>query len=80
MRKATEQPFEHKKAPEGMKKEPPKQQVIPGQPLPPVGPKGPVQGVAPQPPKAPGHQARPRKRGPRRRPAQPPSRKVRLDQ
>jgi outer membrane protein OmpA-like peptidoglycan-associated protein len=53
-RKATEQPFEHKKAPEGMKKEPPKQQVIPGQPVPPVGPKGPVQGVAPQLPKGPG--------------------------
>jgi outer membrane protein OmpA-like peptidoglycan-associated protein len=53
MRKATEQPFEHKKPPEGMKKEPPKQQVIPGQPAPPVGPKGPIQGVAPQPPKGP---------------------------
>ena len=46
MRKATEQPFE-KKGPE-FKKELPKHQVIPGQPLPPVGPKGPAQGVAPQ--------------------------------
>jgi outer membrane protein OmpA-like peptidoglycan-associated protein len=63
-RKATEQPFEHKKAPDGMKKEPPKQQVIPGQPLPPVGPKAPVQGVAPQPPKSPGQAGPPPGPGP----------------
>jgi outer membrane protein OmpA-like peptidoglycan-associated protein len=61
MRKATEQPFERKKGPDGLpekKKELPKQ-VLPGQPLPPAGiatppgPKGPVQGVAPL-PKGPG--------------------------
>jgi outer membrane protein OmpA-like peptidoglycan-associated protein len=63
-RKATEQPFEHKKAPDGMKKEPPKQQVIPGQPLPPVGPKAPVQGVAPQLPKSPGQAGPPPGPGP----------------
>jgi outer membrane protein OmpA-like peptidoglycan-associated protein len=39
MRKATEQPFERKKAPDG---------------VPPGGPKGPAQGAAPQFPKAPG--------------------------
>src|SRR6185436_16037624 len=63
-RKATEQPFEQKKAPDGMKKEPPKQQVIPGQPLPPVGPKAPAQGVAPQPPKSPGQAGPPPGPGP----------------
>ena len=63
-RKATEQPFEQKKAPDGMKKEPPKQQVIPGQPLPPVGPKAPVQGVAPQLPKSPGQAGPPPGPGP----------------
>jgi outer membrane protein OmpA-like peptidoglycan-associated protein len=49
MRKANEQPFERKKGPEGME---PRKQVIPGQPSP-TGPKGPAQGVVPQ-PKGPG--------------------------
>ena len=56
IRKATEQPFE-KKAPDGRfeRKEPSKQQVLPGQPLPPAGaanqpnPKLPTPGMAPIP-------------------------------
>jgi outer membrane protein OmpA-like peptidoglycan-associated protein len=70
-RKATEQPFERKKAPE-FKKDLPAKQVIPGQPSPPpagiptspVVPKAPVQGVAPQLPRAPGQAGPPPGPGP----------------